>query len=178
MTVEASRTFHATQAVQISELLTIRFANETWGTTVPRRIEVTEPDGPSTDGGAKARQTIMLSPPDGGDGRAIVCGFIDVKRRMADIRGFAALSQQYQQRFGDPVDITRGEYDRFLKDVVDFLKQQGLETHVSNTPPVRSTARSSQPAAAVSPIPTKVIALATVFGMILGLFLGFIIWGS
>lgn len=177
MPVDASRTYHANQAVQLSELLLIKFSNQRFGTTTRRVMRVTEPDGPSTDGGLKARQTIVLAPEDDESGANLICGFVDSSRRTAELRSFIVVSQQYQARYNEDVDISRGEYDRFLQDLMEFLKMQGIDTRLTNTGPGRATSRASVPAQPPPQVKPPGLVLAVSIGLIVGFALGFVIFG-
>ena len=175
--VEPSRTYHANQAVQLTELITIRFANESFGTSTQRLVHVAEPDGPSTDGGRKARQSIVLKPKYG-DGPGIVVGWIDVSKATAELKGFSVLSQQHQARYHDIPDISRGEYDRFVHELMDFLKLQGLDTRLNNVPPERAASLSQPPKpAAIAPTSNRTILVAAALGVVIGFALGFLVFG-
>lgn len=177
MVVEASRTYHANQAVQLTELLSIRFAAESFGTNTRRILHVAEPDGPSTDGGRKARQPIMLVPEAEGEGANIVCGWLDVAKHTAEIRGFAVLTHQHQARYHTSVDISRGEYDRFVQELLDFLKMQGIDTRLNNVPPERQASLSQAPGPIVAKSTNQTIMLAAALGVVIGFALGFIVFG-
>lgn len=142
--VEPSRTFHANQAVQISDLVSLKFGDQTFGTAQRRVLRVTEPDGPSTDGGLKARQSIILVP-EGAEtsAGAVLCGFIDVSRRSAELRPYATVSQQHQSRFGAPLDISKLEYERCIQEVHEFLRTQAIDSRIQLAP----NGRRSQPPA-------------------------------
>ena len=60
MSPEASRTFHASQALELSELVNMRFARLRYGSADPMVVRMREPDGPSTDAGRKARHPLLL----------------------------------------------------------------------------------------------------------------------
>ncbi|MFO0728805.1 MAG: hypothetical protein U1E65_33815 [Myxococcota bacterium] len=171
---EASRTFHASQAVQISDLIALKFVDQRFGTAVPRVLKVTEPDGPSTDGGLKARQSILLAPEDPSSAQAaIVCGFLDVSRRSAELRPFAVVSQQHQQRYGGNIDITKGEYERCIHDLHEFLRAQAIDSRVAVTAATRSPSmvprRSLPPTSAVDDATQRTtMALVAVLAFLLG----------
>lgn len=137
--VTPSRTFHASQAAALAELLLLKFANERYGTTLPRMLKVLEPDGPSTDGGRKARQPLVLTPERGLENRGVMCGWIDGAKRTGELRSYSVISQQFQARHGEPLDLSRGEYDRFLQAAQEFLRAQGIEIHFSNAPVARAS---------------------------------------
>jgi hypothetical protein len=142
---EPSRTYHANQAVMLSDLIGIKFADQRFGTTTPRMLRVTEPDGPSTDGGFKARQSILLVAEGGDQTNAIVCGWLDVSRRSAELKSYPQIAQAYQQRYGVATDLSRGEYDRAIQELHDFLKAQQIDARVA------VQLRRSQPPAPAAP---------------------------
>ena len=146
--MEPSRTFHANQAVQISDLVALKFSEHRFGTSTPRVLRVTEPDGPSTDGGLKARQSIILVP-EGAEtsAGAVLCGFIDVSRRTAELRPYVTVSQQHQSRFGAPLDLSKLEYERAIHELHEFLRSQAIDSRVQLAPGNR---RSQPPSAAPS----------------------------
>jgi len=169
---DMSRTFHANQAIQISELLTIRFARDAFGTAPQRKVAVSQPDGPSTDGGRKARQAILLSAEDGTG--ALMCGFIDVAQHKAEVRNYSALSQEFQARHRRPIDISRGEYDRFLQDAREFLSMQGMHVHVAHAPHLPDNRAVSGPPPGARPWLER--GLFAVVGLAAGAVLGWIVF--
>ncbi len=168
--LEPSRTFHANQAVQISDLVSIKFAEQRFGTSQPRVLRVTEPDGPSTDGGLKARQSVILVP-EGAEtsAGAVICGFIDVSRRSAELRPYAAVSQQHQSRFGAPLDISKLEYERCLTELHEFLRSQAIDSRIQlapggrrSQPPMPATQQASSPAPDPATFPMQMVAVGGV----------------
>lgn len=137
-TVDPSRTRNANRAMHLSDLLALKFARERFGTEVPRYLRVTEPDGPSTDGGRKARQAILLCPEQEGPSSNIMCGFIDVALRQAELRSYAVVKAHFERRHQQPVDITRGAYNRMVDLLHTFLVTQSYDTRVTTTPPARA----------------------------------------
>lgn len=169
--MDPKRTYHASQAVHMSDLLNLRFAKERFGTDRPRFLRVREPDGPSTAGGKRARQAITLIDFQEEARSTIVCGFIDTVAKKAELRGFAMVKQAYEQRFHEAIDITRGEYNRMMSMLQDFMAGQGIETRLLNDPPPRrpSTVRTAPPPPAVQEGPTPAwawVLLGFVFGFI------------
>jgi len=166
MSTDASRTHHASQAIAISELVALKFAKLNLGGKIPRTLKITSPDGPSTDGGRKARQSLVLAPL---EGRApdIVCGFIDTARGVAELRSYVVLDRQNKDRYGKPLDFMRVDYDKFVHEMVTFLNTQGLDARVSNEKIERATAQeTSLPASTNS---STQMTLMLVFGFVLGL---------
>ncbi len=134
MAADPRRTFHANQAVHLSDLINLRFSPERFGTANPRFIRVTEPDGPSTDGGRKARQAIMLCAQSDPDDRGIVCGHIAIKLKQAELRSYAYVKHQFETRFKRDIDISRGEYNRLLDLLQNFLRGQEYTSSIMNSP--------------------------------------------
>jgi hypothetical protein len=132
--MELSRTHHADQAIHLADLVNLKFAKTTFGLTTRRVLRISEPDGPSTDGGRKARQSIMLAPEEGNPGGTIVCGWVDVVRRTAELKTHSILGSTYQERYGVAFDLSRGEYQRVLDALLDFLRGLEIETRVTNMP--------------------------------------------
>jgi len=109
-------TMTAREGLDAAELVSAAFARKTIGQRTPRRVEVIAPDGPSTAGGKRARQTIRLVPA-ASDGSPVMCGFLDVAQKVVELRSFETLVQQYEARFGEPCDITRDEYTGLCRDL-------------------------------------------------------------
>jgi translation initiation factor IF-2 len=109
-------TMTAREGLDAAELVNAAFARKTIGAVTPRRVEVIAPDGPSTAGGKRARQTIRLVPARG-EGAPVMCGFLDVGRRLVELRSHTMVAQQYQERFGKRFDVTPQEYAGLCKDL-------------------------------------------------------------
>jgi hypothetical protein len=116
----------AHQAVNVAELLNKGLHKKTVGKKDPRHLEVTEPSGPSTGGGKRARQSINLVPISG-EGGVIMCAWLDVAQRAADIRPYDEVEQQFKKRFGGKFDVTPDEYRILMKDLEGMLEQLGFQ---------------------------------------------------
>ncbi len=125
------RTYHASQALELSELVNLHFARVRYGSAAPRIVRMREPDGPSTDAGRKARQPLVLvERPE--DESGLVFGFVDLFKRSADLKGYPGFKAQHEQRFGGPPPLSRIEYGRLLEDLHAFLRSQAIEVRVVN----------------------------------------------
>lgn len=153
MTIDPSRTHHANQALALADLINLKFSPERYGTENPRYVKVREPDGPSTDGGRKARQAILLCSAKDEEDAGLVCGFVDVMKRVAELRSYVVLKQAYESRFHAELDLSRGEHGRFLEKMRDFLELQGLEVRVTNAP--RGPSVLAQPSQLPAPAEKK-----------------------
>jgi hypothetical protein len=136
MTVDPNRTYHASQAMQLSELIALKFSSMRFGKSPARIVRVAEPDGPSTDGGRKARQSMLLAP-EKGEGHSIVFGFIDLVKKSAELRSYAALKQQYEARHHQPLDVTDEEYGKLLGTMRDYLNAQQIGFELVDPPAPR-----------------------------------------
>lgn len=132
MTKDPFRTYHANQALELSELVNLQFARTRFGSTDPRMLRMREPDGPSTDAGRKARQPLVLVR-NNDDESGLVFGFVDLFKRTADLRGYPTVRQHHEQRFGHSLSLTRNEYTRLLEELKAFLESQAIETRVVNS---------------------------------------------
>lgn len=177
MANDPSRTYHATQAMQLSELIGLKFAASRYGKARPRVVKVQEPDGPSTDGGRKARQAMMLVP-EKGEGNTIVFGFIDVVKRTAELRSYAALKAHYEARFHSPIDLEDDDYGRLLGTMRDYLNLQQVAFELTDdAPPPRAASVTSQrPSRLVQEEEEeKPLMNPTLLGFIAGAVFGFIL---
>ena len=113
-------TMTAREGLDAAEVVKAAFRNRTIGAITPRRLEVVEPDGPSTSGGKRARQTIRLVTAQG-EGAPVMCGFLDVAKKLVELRSYTAVAQQYAERFDKPFDVTPSEYAALCKDLESTL---------------------------------------------------------
>ncbi len=160
---DRSRTYHASQAVHLSDIINLKMSMHRFGTDRPRFIKVREPDGPSTDDGRRARQAILLTTED--EASPIVVGFLDFIEKRAELKSYPMVKASFESRFSNDIDITRGEYNRMLDLLKDALAAQELETRMALASRGQSVSR---PAHAVAPAPkgqvVPWIALAVAFG--------------
>ena len=118
-------TAFAQAALAVSDLLAAKFAATKFGGSVPRVVKVQAPQGPSTSGGKKARESIVLMPESGDSSQAVTAGFIDVGLRAVELRTFEAVAAPYSERFGRALDLPKPEYDKFVADLKGFLGGEG-----------------------------------------------------
>jgi hypothetical protein len=112
----ATYTINAREGFNAAEVVNAAFGKRALGTTTPRRLEVIEPDGPSTAGGKRARQTIRLVPL-AGSAAPLMVGSLDASQRAVDLRSYATVRAQYEERFSQPLDISGDDYTRLCKDL-------------------------------------------------------------
>ena len=148
----------AAQAVSLADLFETRFSAGLEG-PVPFQIHLAAPEGPSTGGGKQVVQPIKLVPENGGP--TIVVGVANTIKQTAELRSFALLSEQYQQRYkGAPLPVHAGAYQQLLTDFTSFFRSLNLQvTTVDATRSMRSPPRQSNG-------PSVLVALAVSFGFL------------
>ena len=138
---EAPRTVFASAALRIAGTLTAEVHKFRLGRDPVRVVKVLEPEGPSTAGGKLARLSIVLAP-EAGEGKALMCGHVDVGANQAELRSFDTLAEQFMVRHGRPTDIDRATYDRLLAAIQAFLEAQHYSVSISTTAPAVPSAAS------------------------------------
>jgi hypothetical protein len=147
---EAPRTLFASAAIRIAGTLVAEVHKVRLGRAPVRVVKVLEPEGPSTAGGKLARLSIVLAP-ETGDGKALMCGWIDVGSSLAELRSFEALAEQFKSRHGRPIDIDRAAYENMLATVRAFLERECYTVTTSSAAPAaRPEATAAKGAAAGS----------------------------
>lgn len=178
MAEDQHRTIHAQQAFEFVDVFNLKFAIHIYGTSPKRRIKLMEPEV-STDGGRKARQPVVLAGVDDDTARPLVCGWLDVPRRTAEVRTYGAIRQQFEGRAGALLDLSREEYDRAIQDLVGFLKINRIEATMLEAAARPSAAPSERPAARPAQTATPVAPMLGMLaiGILIGLGLGYLIFG-
>ncbi len=149
----------AAQAVSLAELFESRFAAGLEG-PVAFRIQLASPEGPSTGGGKQVVQPIKLVPMDGGP--TIVVGVANTIKQSAELRSFALLSEQYQQRYkGAPIPVHAGAYQQLLADFTSFFRALNLQVTT-----VEATRSMRPPPRPTSSGPSVLVALLVSFGFL------------
>src|SRR5688572_31725792 len=141
----AERTGFATESMKVALLFAHRFGKRTVGGTGQYLLRLSEP-GVSTDGGAKARQSITLSPKNQSMG-AIVIGWVDLARAIAELKSYALVAEQQRQRKGEALGLSREEYETLQSDLQRFFRESGVTPSIvdrqsGGLPPVSEVAVS------------------------------------
>jgi len=110
--LEALRTQVANQAASLAETVTDGFDGFHMGAG-DYRVDLKGPEGPSTGGGAQARQSIRLVPRRPGYA-VVVAGTVDPVTSTAEVRTFDHVAVLHELRFRRPLEITADEYAEFL----------------------------------------------------------------
>lgn len=111
--LEALRTRVANQAASLAETVSEGFEDFHMGAG-DYVVELSIPDGPSTGGGAQARQNIRLVPRRKGYS-IVIAGTVDPVTSTAELRTFEHVAVLHELRFRRPLEINGEEYDDFLK---------------------------------------------------------------
>ncbi len=111
--LDALRTQVANQAASLAETVTEGFEEFHMGAG-DWVVELSVPEGPSTGGGAQARQHVRLVPRRKGYS-VVIAGSVDPVTSSAEIRTFDHVAMLHELRFGRPLEITGEEYDDFLR---------------------------------------------------------------
>jgi len=164
-------TMTAREGLDAAELVNAAFGPKTIGKQTPRRVEVIAPDGPSTAGGKRARQTIRLVPA-AGDGSPVMCGFLDVAQKVVELRSYETLVQQYEARFGSACDIAQDEYAGLCRDLQMTLSPfrysfaYESETHATAAPRVVAKLTNSDRASDAADARARALMIAVAVFMV------------
>lgn len=106
------RTRVANQAASLAEAVTEGFEDFHMGAG-DYVVELSVPEGPSTGGGAQARQHLRLVPRRPGYA-VVIAGAVDPVLSTAELRTFEHVAILHELRFQKPLEITGDEYQDFL----------------------------------------------------------------
>ncbi len=170
---ESHRTQFATHAALFAERLRDKFAKKLYGRTPHRVLRIDEPEGPSTAGGRLARQSLSLIPRRG-TAPSIVCGWVDVSKKEAQLRGHASVARRYEAHHGTPLDLPAEDYERCIDDLVEALMAGDIKVRVLVPDESASTAQapSPSPSAGAQGFPLWMVGAIGGVTFLLGLLLG------
>jgi|GEM_PF-1139366 len=129
---EALRTRLARKFVTLSDSFTEAFRDFAIGGAA-YAVELTAP-GMSTGGGKQALQHIRLRPRREGFS-VLVAGTVNQVERRAELRDHDHIAVVNEVRFGQPVDVSRQEWEQFLRKAEVVLNGAGIQS--MRTPPTR-----------------------------------------
>lgn len=110
--LEALRTRVANQAASLAETVSEGFDDFHIGAG-DYVVDLSVPEGPSTGGGAQARQNLRLVPRRKGYA-IVIAGTVDPVTSTAELRTFEHVALLHELRFKRPLEINGEEYDDFL----------------------------------------------------------------
>lgn len=167
----ALRTMFASHSALLAEELRSALSSKMYGRGPHRMLRIDDPEGPSTAGGKLARQSISLVPRKG-TGPSLMCGWVDVSKREAQLRDFDSVAKRYETHHGEPLEMQAAEYERFLRDVEEVLVKAVIKVRVI-VPEEQAAVRVLAPAGARRKgVPVLVALLLAVLAFGLGLYVG------
>ena len=110
--LEHLRTRVANHAASLAETVSEGFDDFHMG-AADYIVELSVPEGPSTGGGAQARQSIRLVPRRKGYS-TVVAGTVDPVTSTAELKTFEHVALLHEIRFRRPLEINGDEYQDFL----------------------------------------------------------------
>ncbi len=129
------RTQFAMKALDISDLFASSFKDYHLSGTTPLRPELTAPQGQSTGGGAKAVQSITLTPDDPSAG-TLMAGTVNGAANTVELRGYPYLEATFKMRYhGQRLGIPAGSYQNFLEEARTFFENHAYTVSVVNQLP-------------------------------------------
>jgi len=172
MTDGVKRTVVAQQAIDLGELLNFRFEKKHVGRVVPKRLSVVTLESQSTGGGKMARQSLVLTPVEEGVQGSIMCGWIDVARREAEIREHRVVAEQFEARYHLPFDVGPEEYERLVGELGSLLSHQRFTIARARAVSITPSAAEKAGVEKGSFLPTLIWIL---FGCVFGLAIAYLI---
>jgi len=168
----ALRTMFANHSALLAEQLREALDKKMYGRSPHRVLRIDEPEGPSTAGGKHARQAISLVPRKG-SGPSVVCGWVDVSKREAQLRNFEAVAKRYESHHGEELVLAQEEYERFFQDVEAVLTQASIKVRLivpEESAGARMLAPATQARAKGVPVWLALLLMGAAFA--LGMFMG------
>jgi translation initiation factor IF-2 len=152
--LEALRTRVANQAASLAETVNEGFEGFHMGAG-DYVVDLAVPEGPSTAGGAQARQHLRLVPRRKGYS-IVIAGIVDPVTSTAELRTFEHVAILHELRFNLPLEISEEEYTDFLAKadvVLNLARVKGTRVPA----PPELLARASSRRAALRRVSTPVL---------------------
>lgn len=180
------RTLFAQRAADIAAAFEVEVSRTELQGPVAHRVELLTPEGPSTGGGARAVCHLRLVPLGGaiasdaatqldlraGPAQAIVIGSWDQIQRLATLRTWERLAEQYAQRFKARLPVDVAAYAMLLLQLEAFFLERNARVERED---VSVTPRPAEPARV--PVASGGRALLALFTGFVGLLLG-VVFGA
>jgi hypothetical protein len=168
-----SRTGYAAEGVRLALLFAHQFGRRPLGRHAHLMLRLNEP-GLTTEGGTKARQSLVLVPKDERRGTTTI-GWLDSSRLLAELKSYALIAEQHRARRHEELDIARDEYERLGDDLSTFLRNNGLTLSIADVPSgaagAAARALPERPVRELAVTPRSIgtmIALILALGMMIG----------
>ncbi len=131
--IETLRTRQAQKFVTLADSVTESFRDFAIGSGA-WAVELTQPQGQSTGGGQQALQHLRMRPRRNGFA-VLVAGAVNPLAKLADLRDHDHISAMHEVRYHQPLQITRQEWEQFLRKAEVVLNGVGIQS--MRTPPPR-----------------------------------------
>jgi hypothetical protein len=129
---DAKRTQVAQSAFDFAKYFSGIFDGIRVGGGAIRKPILVAPEGMSTAGGKRARQSLVLHPDDP-MATVVTVGWVDIGERRAMMRTHAALELIHRERFrGRPFDVDPASYATFFEQARSFLQSCGFNVKVES----------------------------------------------
>ncbi len=106
----------------------------------------------------------------------MVCGWVDLSRRQAELRTFRVVGKQFEARHGWAIDIEADVYAEMLKELEGFLRIQRVEFRTNDVAPVP---KRPNPVVEEGPQASTTGPMLGMLGLgiLLGLAIGYLVFG-
>jgi hypothetical protein len=140
---DPKRTAFAMQALGLAETFNLMLQGERVKGPVTYRVELSAPDGMSTEGGKQATQHVKLVPEGGGP--TLVAGSVNQAERWAELRTFAHLERLHAERWkGAAIPLNRVQYNELLERLRAFFADK-CTVRIAEPPPSSAPAAGAEP---------------------------------
>ncbi len=129
------RTRHALQGMEMGALFRHRFRTVHFGIAPRWRVRLNTPDGMTTEGGAKARQALVIHREGSPNVGTFTFGHLDAAKLQAKLKTYEVMQQAYVVRYGREFEMVESEYERLLDEVRKFLSVHGYALTMSSDGP-------------------------------------------
>ncbi len=130
--LEELRTRIANQAASLAEAVTDGFEDFHMGAG-DYVVDLSVPEGPSTGGGAQARQNLRLVPRRKGYAM-VIAGTVDPVAGVAELRTHEHVALVHELRYEQPLEITPEEYQTFLGKAQVVLNLARIKATIAAVP--------------------------------------------
>ena len=127
------RTRHTQKFVTLADSVTASFQDFVIGAGA-WAVELTQPQGPSTGGGQQSLQHLRMRPRRNGFS-VLVAGAVNPIAKLAELRDHDHITAMHEVRYRQPLQITRQEWEQFLRKAEVVLNGAGIQS--MRTPPPR-----------------------------------------
>ncbi len=139
---DAKRTQFAVRAITLAETFNIALAKERVRGPITYRVELSAPEGMSTEGGKQATQHVKLIPEGGGS--LIVAGSANSAESWAELRSFEMLRALHRERFnGADIPLDRVQYSALVVKLRHFFGEHQCVVRMAAAPAGAPAATSS-----------------------------------